>query len=94
MAQVICYVDGLNLYYGLKFGSFRDYLWLDLWQLASRLLLSKETLVAIKYFYSPMKAEAAKLARQGTYNKAIKTRIGMGKIPCLSGSARFDQYQP
>ena len=44
------YVDGLNLYHGLKSRGWRRYYWLNLRRLAERLLRPGQSLVAVKYF--------------------------------------------
>ena len=44
------YVGGLNLYHGLKSRGQRCYYWLNLRQLAERLLRPNQSLVAIRYF--------------------------------------------
>ena len=48
--RVAVYVDGLNLYHGLKSRRWRRYYWLNLHRLAERLLLSDQSLVMIRYF--------------------------------------------
>jgi hypothetical protein len=50
MIRVVAYVDGLNLYYGLKAGYGRRYHWLDLQLLASSLLRPGQQLHAVHYF--------------------------------------------
>jgi uncharacterized LabA/DUF88 family protein len=49
---VIVYVDGFNLYYGLKSSSLRRFYWLDLALLCERLCLSTQRLVRANYFTS------------------------------------------
>ncbi len=46
MERVKAYVDGFNLYHGLKTRHGRKYLWLDLQALAVRLLKPSQHLVA------------------------------------------------
>ncbi len=51
MAQrVIAYIDGFNLYFGLKAMGWRRYYWLDLFKLSRNLLKTNQELVAVKYF--------------------------------------------
>lgn len=38
MTRVNCYVDDLNLYYGMKQRQWRNYLWLDIPRLARDIL--------------------------------------------------------
>ena len=83
----ICYVDGLNLYYGLNKGEWRDYLWLDIPVLASKILERlawKDDLVSVKYFTTPMLGDPAKAKRQATYLSALATNpivsVRLGKM--------------
>jgi uncharacterized LabA/DUF88 family protein len=47
--RVIAYIDGFNLYFGLKAKGWRKYYWLDLPKLVSRLMLPGQQLLAVKY---------------------------------------------
>ena len=47
--NVICYIDGFNLYHGLRSKGWRKYYWLDLWALAERFLKRGQTLVEVVY---------------------------------------------
>ena len=48
MTRVLVYVDGFNLYHGLRDKGWRRYYWLDARRLAERLLLADQTLVAVR----------------------------------------------
>ena len=50
MQRVSVYVDGFNLYYGLKSKGWRRYYWLDLPRLAENLLQSGQRLMVLRYF--------------------------------------------
>jgi hypothetical protein len=50
MLRVVAYVDGFNLYFGLKATGFKRYHWLDVVALAGNLLKADQTLVATHYF--------------------------------------------
>ena len=50
MARVIAYIDGFNLYFGLKSQGWERYLWLNVQTLAGNLLQPGQTLVHTKYF--------------------------------------------
>lgn len=73
--RVIFYIDGLNLYNGLKKANLRRYYWLDLMELARKLCLFNQKLVRIKYFTSMVSAkfDEGKFQRQSSYIKALKT---------------------
>lgn len=50
MQRVITYVDGFNLYFGLKTSGFKKHYWLDLPALSTALLKPDQQLVATHYF--------------------------------------------
>ena len=50
MQRMIAYIDGFNLYYGLRAAGWRRYYWLDLRRLAENLLRPGQTLAAVRYF--------------------------------------------
>ena len=50
MERVSVYIDGFNLYYGLKAAKYKQYYWLDLVKLSRNLLRSDQSLVITKYF--------------------------------------------
>ena len=50
MARVVAYVDGFNLYFGMKHGHFKRYYWLDVAALAQSLLKPGQELAATHYF--------------------------------------------
>lgn len=73
MPNVITYIDGFNLYFGLKEKYERKYLWLDLEKLSKSLLKPGQQLVAVKYFTSHIHGSPAKIKRQDTYLEALGT---------------------
>ena len=64
MERVKAYVDGFNLYHGLKTRHGRKYLWLDLQALAVRLLKPSQHLVAVEYFTARVRNQAESEQRQ------------------------------
>lgn len=70
MATVIAYVDGFNLYHGLRDKYRRRYLWLDLENLVRR-LRSQDRIVAVRYFTALVRDEPPALARQRAYLDAL-----------------------
>jgi uncharacterized LabA/DUF88 family protein len=48
--RVIAYIDGFNVYHGLRAGRLRRFYWLDLRRLSQNLLRPPQTLVFTKYF--------------------------------------------
>jgi len=59
--RVITYIDGFNLYYGLKEKGWRKYYWLNMSELAKNLLGDDQELVAVKYFTARITAGYAGL---------------------------------
>jgi hypothetical protein len=56
--RVAVYVDGRNLYYGLKSRGWRRYYWLDLRRLAENLLRPSQRLTAVRYFTARFEPQA------------------------------------
>lgn len=56
MTRVVLYVDGFNLYYGLRDSNFRRYFWLNLATLGRNLLKPYQSLSFVKYFTSRISA--------------------------------------
>lgn len=50
--RVIAYVDGFNLYHGLKQAGFKRYYWLDLPAMVSHLLKPHQKITKVKFFTS------------------------------------------
>jgi uncharacterized LabA/DUF88 family protein len=71
--RVIVYVDGFNLYFGIKSKGWNDTLWLNIKELASALLKDDQVLVKVKYFTSRVRDNPLKEKRQSTYIEAIET---------------------
>ena len=80
MIRVVVYVDGFNLYYGLKECGWRRYYWLNIAMLAERLAKPDQTVVGVKYFTSRVSStptDPEKARRQETYIEALQTQRGM-----------------
>ncbi|MDE0079140.1 MAG: NYN domain-containing protein [Chloroflexota bacterium] len=76
MNKVIAYVDGFNLYFGLRDRGWRKYYWLDLEELLRRLLKSHQELEGIHYFTSRIqhhRNNKASMDRQAIYLHALNT---------------------
>jgi uncharacterized LabA/DUF88 family protein len=76
MSRVTVYVDGFNLYFGLRSKGWRKYYWLDLVRLSQTLLKPGQKLEAIHYFTSrllPNGDNAKDMDRQNTYLEALST---------------------
>ena len=76
MQRTIAYIDGFNLYYGLKQKRWRRYYWLNVQRLMQELLKPQQHLVGTKYFTSRISSTPSdphKHKRQGTYLEALQT---------------------
>ena len=69
--RVVVYIDGFNLYFGMKDAGFDNYKWLNLKSLADNLLKSNQELVVVKYFTSRVSNNPDKQKRQSTYLEAL-----------------------
>ena len=67
MQKVVCYVDGFNLYHGLRSKGWKKRYWLDLWALANRYLLSNQKLTKLMYCTARVKQDVEGLTRQLAY---------------------------
>jgi uncharacterized LabA/DUF88 family protein len=71
--RVISYIDGFNLYFGLRAQNWRRYLWLDLTKLSASLLIPNCELAQTKYFTSRVRGNIGKQERQSAYLDALTT---------------------
>ena len=75
--RVITYIDGFNLYYGLKEGGLNRFYWLDLRMLSLQLLRPQQKLVEVKYFTARVSDPADKRKRQSNYLEALQAHCGI-----------------
>ncbi len=73
MDRVIAYVDGYNLYHGLRAKGWKRFYWLNIPALAGRLLKPNQSLVSTKYFTTVVKQPDDKRRRQALYLEALQT---------------------
>jgi uncharacterized LabA/DUF88 family protein len=73
MLRVITYIDGYNLYYGLRNKGWKRFYWLNLQKLAQQFLKSGQTLVETKYFTTIVKYPDDKRLRQQEFLEALQT---------------------
>lgn len=77
MSRVIAYIDGFNLYFGLKSKGWRRYYWLDVAGLASAYLRADQQLVETHYFTARIRDNGRNVAdrqRQNAYIDALRLR--------------------
>ena len=82
--RVIVYIDGFNLYFGMMNSGFTDCRWLNLNQLAKKLLREDQELVKVKYFTSRINNSPEKQKRQSNYIDALES---------LEVEIRYGNYQ-
>jgi uncharacterized LabA/DUF88 family protein len=96
MQRVITYIDGFNLYFGLKSKNWERYLWLDVQALSRSLMKPDQMLAHTKYFSSRVALPPDKAKRQSTYLDAIgtlaATSIFYGKYQTNSQACRKCGY--
>lgn len=73
MQRVITYIDGFNLYYGMRSKHWRRYYWLDAQALAQSFIQAGYTLEHTKYFTARIPYPPDKVKRQTTYLEALAT---------------------
>jgi hypothetical protein len=103
MTRVAAYIDGLNLYHGLKAGYGRKYHWLDLQALVSSLLRPGQELREVHYFTARVLGDPGAELRQTVYLEALANgspplRLVEGRFQdkprdCLSCGARWIVYE-
>jgi uncharacterized LabA/DUF88 family protein len=71
VVRVAAYVDGFNLYFGLKAKHGRKYLWLDLQALAASLLRPGQALEQVTYFTARVRNDPDGEQRQSNYLDAL-----------------------
>lgn len=84
--RVIAYIDGFNLYWGLRSKGWRKYYWLNLRTMCEKLLKPSQNLVVVKYYTSRVKNNSVKIKRQSIYLDALRT---MPKIELYFGKYQF-----
>ena len=103
--RVAVYIDGLNLYHGLKAAGWRRYYWLDLRRLAENLLRPGQTLAAVRYFtarFAPSRGDPMQHIRQDTYLQALATQPDLSihygyhqpkRTTCAQCGATLETYE-
>lgn len=88
MSKIITYIDGFNLYFGMKAKYGDKYLWLDIEALSESLIRPKDDLLTTKYFTSRVTNNPPKEKRQRTYLDALlygtHTEIFYGRFKVIA----------
>jgi hypothetical protein len=98
VADVVVYVDGMNLYHGLRAKYGHKYLWLDLYALATQ-LRKPDSIVRIRYFTTIVAGEPEAARRQENYLAAltgirpqvevVRGRFKVKRFRCVACGARY-----
>ncbi len=90
--RVVSYVDGFNLYRGMRQSSYRKYYWLDVTALSRALLKPQQTLLHAKYFTARISGRGAeeKRKRQATYLDALAT---LPELTVFEGNYRTESVR-
>lgn len=89
MSNVVVYIDGFNLYHGMKSKYKRKFYWLNVQELAESFLRNNQTLWKVKYFTAMIGNNPQKEIRQKTYISAIKT---LSKIDLFYGKYQLNKH--
>lgn len=73
MERVIAYIDGYNLYYGLRSKGWKKFYWLNIQAMTEDLLKSNQCLVTTKYFTTIVQRPAGQHKRQAIFIEALQT---------------------
>lgn len=76
-SRVIAYIDGFNLYHGLRDAGLKESRWLDIHGVCASMLQPHEQLELVRYFTSWVKDNPAKAARQAVYVDALRAAAGI-----------------
>ena len=86
MTRVIVYIDGFNLFHGLKNARkesrWPNLYWLDLESLCKKFVKPPKDLLSIKYFTARVKSDPEKSKRQNAYIDALGT---LGLVSIIEG---------
>ncbi|MBZ5694368.1 MAG: NYN domain-containing protein [Acidobacteriia bacterium] len=88
--RTIVYIDGFNLFHGLKKMGWKRFYWLDVHALSRRLLSDFQVLVIVKYFTSRVTSDPHEQKRQNTYLEALET---LPDIEIEYGKFTSDQWE-
>lgn len=75
--RVITYIDGFNLYHGLRDAGLRSSRWLDLCALSESILKPDQSLELVRYFTTRVRNNQRKTERQAVLIDALLARGGI-----------------
>ncbi len=75
--RLVAYIDGFNLYYGLREARLRSSRWLDLGGMCRSLLKPHQQLRLVRYFTSRIRSNSSAAKRQSVYIDALLAHGGI-----------------
>jgi len=75
--RVIVYIDGYNLYHGIRAAKLHSSRWLDLRQLSDTLLKASQRLELVRYFTTRVRNDPSAAQRQAVFIDALQARGGI-----------------
>jgi hypothetical protein len=88
--RTIVYIDGFNLFHGLKDMKWKRLYWLDVSAFAQRLIGDIQVLVKVKYFTARVTTDPHEQKRQNTYLDALET---IKNLEIQYGKFTSDQWE-
>jgi uncharacterized LabA/DUF88 family protein len=82
------YIDGFNLYFGLKEKGWKQYYWMDVEKLCLNLLRKNQYLKTVHYFTSRIRGDSRKQKRQTIFLEALQVS---GVVP-IKGKYRINDF--
>jgi len=89
MSNMIVYIDGFNLYHGMKSKYKRKFYWLDIQKLSESFIRNDQILSKVKYFTAMIGNNPHKEFRQKTYISALKT---LSKVELFYGKYQVNDH--
>lgn len=80
--RVAAYVDGFNVYFGLKEAGFKRFYWLGVVALSHTLLKPEQRLVVTHYFTASIRDNGRNIAARSQHVSVPRTG-GQGDVQCL-----------
>ena len=90
VVRAAVYVDGCNLFHGMRTAKLRSMYWLDLLSLASGFLKQDQSLVRLVYFTARVVADHEKNLRHSIYIDALRAR---GGIEIMEGNYQLEPFR-
>lgn len=87
--RTMVYIDGFNLYFGMRDSGWKRYYWMDIGRFGRSLVTGNHEAVGVKYFTARVAAPPDQVARQGTFLEANQT---VGGCTMFFGRYQQDPY--